>query len=200
MLFRLNKQQCKQLIWLFLLLLSAVCLVYHFSSFHFLFSLFKNSKLTKCIGEFLNKKAVMLKVVRSWTKWTQTERKWILIVRPCQGQTKIGFLQCNPESAASAHQALLLKVNPANCVGFKLHETYREAAGCVLIQGQWPLIPLNTLYDIHLASFALDYFFGNKCIKRRKTQLNLDKVLQWSTLHKATEWDHKTPQTPGDEM
>lgn len=47
-----------------------------------------------------------MKVARSWTKWIQIERKWILTPQPSQGQATPGFL-CGAAalSAATPHSS-----------------------------------------------------------------------------------------------
>lgn len=97
---------------------------------------------------------------------------------------------------------LLFKVNPANCVGFKLHLTHMDTVGCVSIQNHCPLIP-PTQSPLGVGSASDDLSrFVERILKGRKTQLNLDKVLQRPTAKRAKERerDHKTATTPGDEM
>lgn len=97
----------------------------------------------------------------------------------------------------NAAQLLVFKVNPANCVGFKLHLTYMEAVGCVLIPGAVSSDPTtNTIYtmSIWLALHQITSLVskGKKC--------NLIWIKCCGEMLRLQKGEEITKQAAGDEM
>lgn len=109
---------------------------------------------------FFKQNVILLKALRSSTKWIQIECKWILLPGSCQGQARLGFCEAHHlwDCFNTPLKLLLIKVNPANLcwvkVAFNLQ--MQEVASQSRTMGFWSRRHRCTHCNVHLASFASD--------------------------------------------